>query len=437
MFFPTSIGVIMFESASLSVVRLFSFLALAASAHAQESATPIASPPPARTVALRFAPPPMEGTISLGIYDAKGKLVRVLHREDAFSEFTAGHDALETSWDGNDDEGKPLPPGRYRARGFLVGDLKIEGVDYFFNDWVTDETSPHIARISRIETQDGQLELHAITTRQKEILGLYDVASGKLTIPDLPPATASRADQTAAIENSEAVIDPVDSAMGKGGTIWAISHARKGSLELEIEQLSGKSDAPQSGDGYVVLRKLSIPPNEPKPIDIAASRTDERIFLLEQTSALQRVRSLTLVATNPASIDKEQSISDWKVDFEKKIVAHPDFSLENGKPVATSTSPLPPGEFSQKLQPNPLKRDQPDKVDLAVGIDADGSYLKTADGLPLRTISDTPALSRALIAPHDGNAIDVFQDDGAVVEQFRLSRLDQMMAFDCGDFELK
>ena len=87
--------------------------------------------------------------------------------------------------------------------------------------------------------------------------------------------------------------------------------------------------------------------------------------------------------------------------------------------------------------PNPLHQDQPGKVDLAVGKDADGSYLKTSDGLPLRTISDTPNLTRTLLAPHGDKALDVFQDDGAVVEQYRVSGLDQMMAFDCGEFELK
>ena len=76
-------------------------------------------------------------------------------------------------------------------------------------------------------------------------------------------------------------------------------------------------------------------------------------------------------------------------------------------------------------------------MDLAVDKDADGSYLKTTDGLPLRTISDTPNLTRTLLAPHGEKPLDVFQDDGAVVEQYRVSGLDQMMAFDCGDFELK
>ena len=84
-----------------------------------------------------------------------------------------------------------------------------------------------------------------------------------------------------------------------------------------------------------------------------------------------------------------------------------------------------------------MQNDKPGKAELAVGIDADGSFLKTADGLPLRTISDTPNLTRTLLARPNENTLDVFQDDGAVVEQFRVSNLDQMIAFDCGDFELK
>jgi hypothetical protein len=42
-----------------------------------------------------------------------------------------------------------------------------------------------------------------------------------------------------------------------------------------------------------------------------------------------------------------------------------------------------------------------------------------------------------LLARPNKNTLDVFQDDGAVVEQYRVSNLEQMIAFDCGDFELK
>jgi hypothetical protein len=80
-----------------------------------------------RNVRLSFVPPPLEGTISLGIYDANGKLVRVLHREAGLESFEIGADALNTIWDGTNDAGEPLPAGRYSARGFAVGDVEAEG----------------------------------------------------------------------------------------------------------------------------------------------------------------------------------------------------------------------------------------------------------------------------------------------------------------------
>ena len=73
---------------------------------------------------ISFLPPPLEGTISLGIYDAKGKLVRVLHREADLDAFEAGKDALMTSWDGTNDAGEKMPPGKYHARGFVVGEVE-------------------------------------------------------------------------------------------------------------------------------------------------------------------------------------------------------------------------------------------------------------------------------------------------------------------------
>ena len=59
------------------------------------------------------------------------------------------------------------------------------------------------------------------------------------------------------------------------------------------------------------------------------------------------------------------------------------------------------------------------------------------DGLPLSTVSEMPNLIRGLLVAHGSSALDLFQDDGAAVEQFRVTGLDQMMSFDCGSFELK
>jgi hypothetical protein len=229
-------------------------LASACTAFAQESPTATPSPtpaesatasptleqtpsaPPTRTVRLSFVPPPLEGTISLGIYDGSGKLVRVLHQEAELNEFTIGADALVTQWDGKNDDGEDSPPGKYHARGYLVGHFKVE---------------------------------------------------------DLGQATAS----------------PVEN----------------------------------NANGNVKVR----------------------------------------------------------------------------------------------LMPNPLANDKRSIVDLGVGFDSDGSYLKTIDDLPLFTVSETPNLIRALITKKSEKSVDVWQDDGTQIHQFRVSNVDKMMAFDCGDFELK
>jgi hypothetical protein len=63
--------------------------------------------------------------------------------------------------------------------------------------------------------------------------------------------------------------------------------------------------------------------------------------------------------------------------------------------------------------------------------------LKTTDELPLYTVSETPNLDRAFITKKSEKSVDVSQDDGAAVRQFRVSNVDKMMAFDCGEFELK
>jgi hypothetical protein len=196
--------------------------------------TPSASP--ARNARISFVPPPMEGTISLGIYDKNGKLVRVLHQEAKLNEFAIGADALVTQWDGKNEEDEDLPAGKYHAHGYLVGPLKIQ---------------------------------------------------------DLGQSSGS------AIENSAA-------------------------------------------------RNVKV-----------------------------------------------------------------------------------------RLVPNPLRNDRRSIVDIGIGFDNDGSYLKTSDDLPLVTVSEMPNLIRAGITRKSENAVDVWQDDGTTVRQFRISNLDQMMAFDCGEFELK
>lgn len=202
----------------------------------QESLSPSPNVSPARSVRISFVPPPLEGTISLAIYDNNSKLVRVLHQEAGSNEFTIGADALVTQWDGKNDDGEDLPAGKYHARGYLIGHFKVQ---------------------------------------------------------DLGQAAAP----------------------------------------------------PVEGD-------------------------------------------------------------------------------------ATANVKVKP-------MPNPLANDERPIVDLGVGFDEEGSFLKTIDGLPLCTISETPNLIRTSIKKNGEKSVDVWQDDGTRIVRFRISNIDKMMAFDCGELELK
>jgi hypothetical protein len=245
-------------------VSLLAFVALISAVFAQESPTPPPSPiteaspdlsispaesatpspvaeqtpsvSPVRSVRISFVPPPLEGRISLGIYDAKGKLVRVLHRQSDLNEFKIGADALVTQWDGKNDNGEDLPTGKYHAGGYLVGPLKVED--------------------------------------------------------------------------------------------------------------------------------------------------------LSQTAA---------------------------------------FSPGNNSSVNVRV----------KLAPNPLANDKRAIVELTAGFDSNGSYLKTNDDLPLFTVNESQNLIRVSITKNGDKSVDIWQTDGTNFRQFRISNVDQMMAFDCGEFELK
>ena len=365
------------------------------------AATATTTPAP-RSIKISFVPPPLDGTISLGVYDEKGKLVRVLFREADINEFDIGSDSLSTTWDGKDDAGENVPPGKYSAHGFVVGDLKIDGVGFFFNDWITEADGPRFSRIRSLAARDENLLLAVDLVPPGEGHVVYDTTDKSLSLKDTEGETA-----------------PETTAAGRDGTKWVIEAG-------EIKQLSSTGE---------LLRRLPVKPEEPAPKAIAASLKDDKIYLLEENEKEQRVRGLSLAATKKEGAD--QAVSEWKVDFEKSIVAHKSFSVVNGKPVTTPAEENLPDKVKVKLQANPLLNDDRVTVEMMIGLDADGSFIKAADGLPLCSISETENLGRVLLTLRGTNTLDVFQDDGAVVEQFRVSGVDQMMSFDCGGFELK
>lgn len=137
-----------------------------------------------------FALPEMEGRISLGVFDAKGKLVRTLFAEAEEKDFKAGLNGLVAKWDGKDDAGKDAPPGKYQVDGFVAGyDLKAEGVAYHFNDWIEGDDSPAVRAVAAVLPQAGEAFL-VYGEADGAFLWNYDEASGlHPLVGPLPPGS--------------------------------------------------------------------------------------------------------------------------------------------------------------------------------------------------------------------------------------------------------
>jgi len=403
---------------SKELLRLacFLFIAVALAARAQDSVTPTPSPPK-RSVRISFLPPPLDGTISLGIYDAKGKLIRVLHREADVNDFTIGNDALLTTWDGKDDSGENVPPGKYSAHGFAVGNINSKTIGFFFNDFVTNADSPRVRHLKSVRIQENELRLEADLLGDERAILVLDPKQGTF-LRKLPLESLSHCEEQSAPPQ---ILQVIDCDVGMNNTLWLIDGLDGG--RREIKQLSPSRE---------VLHRISILENQPQPQAIAASTIEDRIFLLEESPDLSvnRLRAVSLTESKTDATPGE--LSDLKTDLEKKIIEHRDFSLENGKPIPNNPkNKIPSERVSMKLQPNPLLDDARVTVELGIGLNQEGSFLRTSDGLPLRRISATPRLVRSILIAH-GSSIDVFQDDGAVVAQVQLTGPDQMMGFDCG-----
>src|SRR3984957_1856775 len=187
---------------------------------------------------LQFVPPPVEGVISLGAYDSRGKLVRVLKKAAKIDSFKSASDGLVIDWDHKDSLGKAVPDGKYFARGVLIGDVKIEGVAFHLNDWVDSSADPRIRRVLSAALLDAQRTVVLADAPQPEAVVLKSNGDRTNTV-SLPfhPNTVKAAGRNLLLFDKMQVmlVDPTSGA------------------EVSGQSLSDVRDADSSGDRTVIL----------------------------------------------------------------------------------------------------------------------------------------------------------------------------------------
>jgi hypothetical protein len=207
---------------------------------------------------LLFVPPPVEGVISLGAYDSKGKLVRILKKAAEIDSFKAASDGLVIDWDRNDSQGKPVPNGKYFARGVLVGDVKIEGVAFHLNDWVDSSADPRIRKVLSATLLDAQRTVVLADATQPEVVVLESNGnrSGTFSLPFNPTTIKAAGPDLLLFDNAQVMLIDATS----GNQVWR-------------QTFSDVRDADSSGDRTVVLsgnqvkyqNQLSAAPQDLKP----------------------------------------------------------------------------------------------------------------------------------------------------------------------------
>jgi hypothetical protein len=365
--------------------RLALLAALATTAFAEEG------------VRITFLPPPLDGTLSAGIYTIDGKLTRVLANEVHDDAFVVGLNGLITNWDGKDDSGAPATAGKYFVRGYAVGEVHIEGVAFRANDWLEEDAVPRLRDLKSVGLDGGDLLVSATTAAGK---------TGELRLKIETGERSFAPQENAALAVTEST--------GAQGRVWKIED---GTL------------VQRKGDE--VLRQLAMADTEPQPFAVAAVADRDELFLLERNEHEVRLRGLRLKETKADADGK--AVSEWEVFLSKSIAAQDTFA-HAATALGRPQPPVAEDRVRIGLMRNELLEVAPAAIQIGVGFDAKGSFLRTIDGLPLRRVTATPDLKWATLTREADGSVTLFQSDGAVTEEYRLRKLDQMMAFDAGEY---
>jgi hypothetical protein len=388
----------------------------------------------AGTHQLMFIPPPEEGVISLGVYAADGKLVRVLKRAAEIDSFKSGLNGLFIDWDGKDSKGDQAPAGKYSVRGVLVGDVNVSGQAYHLNDWIDPTGTVQTKRIVSAAFLNGKsVCAFAEVATGKQLL--VDAVNGKYRMTDLPADTKS--------------------VKFDGSHILAICNDRLVQVDPVTRSLVGEKpysdlrDADQWHGQWIVLASNQLhsssggtdqsitPPKE----DLAfCAQLDSSAVVASRNGNIWRFqdRQFSPIETGKSGqlLDMSAGKGDtiWQKWLDRSMTPFRYFDVKDGQVVPVQEkieSPI----VSVQLTENPLENGAPDRLSLGVIADETGAWISTSDGLPLLQVTKTKNIVQTKWTANGADGLRVFISNGSVVEEYRITGLENFYRFDAGSFD--
>lgn len=445
-------------------------------------------------VSITFLPPPMErATISLGVFDAKGKLIRVLRSEATEKDFRIALNGFVVDWNGHDDAGKTVPHGEYRVRGYAVRPPVVEGIASLGNDWLDEDYLPRIKHLQSISLmQSGEIQLNCRIVDGKVGLYAFNDDAGTWRLPGpmemFSGGSVPHATILADSLNIEAIagLKQADILVHRGQA-WRVEMGKPEKIELGLPSDSVIVDITKSrSHGWWLIVKsmttaalelveldaenkprramdLSLPPGV-SDVRILADQELDRLFLHESGPKFSRFRVLELEsaeatpkpaddtpaspATETPSESEPPTESIWKEIYSRAITNCDTYEAAHAAfPELAGSAQVP--SISIALGHNPLERKGAKRLDVTVACDAKGTVLKSLDGLPLARLTEREYLQWATMATDSqtsespvakagaktGRSVRLIQSDQAVVEVFEVRNFSSIVPFDAGEYE--
>jgi hypothetical protein len=206
-------------------------------------------------------------------------------------------------------------------------------------------------------------------------------------------------------------------SFGFGETFWVTA----------IDEKDGKPFTGQFNRQGEFLRSYR---DEFSPVRVCASTAIEEIAVLEKSGTTQRLRVLSL------GTKSMNSPGEWIVDFEKVIQSCEKFGIVKGKLMADAGTVPQIDDVEVSLSGGGLSASA-EKLAVRVTSDHAGLWLTTKSGLRLAFLASQPNVRRVVIEFRpEKKMLLVYAGDGAVVAEYAVKGLANIVEIDAGDVEL-
>ncbi len=207
----------------------------------------------------------------------------------------------------------------------------------------------------------------------------------------------------------------LDLAAGRGDTVWLLSHDNSNTFLEQVDLTGGQ------------IREIPLPADLRDARSIAGSRNTDSLLLTINLGAGTR-----LVGLRWQNADSRQSL--WEKWLDRSLTNFSYFDLRNGSVVPAETRTDSPAVFIKPAN-NPMENTRQPPFQLTAAADASGVWIYNSDGLPLFQICETKNVKQVRWDLRGEKELRVYVSDGTVVEEYKVTGLENLYRFDAGSFD--